>query len=133
MHDDARRGRSITALARAGGVPALSESEVERLAGRISAAAARRIGRRSSDVGLADGLARWAPWIIRVAVAAGIVGLVLLTREPIQAGQDASDERSAATDTFLAAVSGEVPREQVLAAVVWPLDGSWALAKGSSQ
>jgi hypothetical protein len=120
------------ALRRTRSVPGLDDMEFDQLARRITASAAKRRTRRTRARDIVEELARWTPWVFRAAVAAGIVGAVLLTRPEVVGTLDDSSADSTATKAFLDAVTGSGARDQVVAAVVWPLDGSWALAEESS-
>jgi hypothetical protein len=113
-------------------VPSLDDVEFDQLARRITASAAKRWTRRTRARDMVEELARWTPWVFRAAVAAGIVGAVLLTRPEVVGTLGDSSADSTATEAFLDAVTGSGARDRVVAAVVWPLDGSWALAEESS-
>ncbi len=133
MGNDSLNRWTLTAALRAiRSVPSLDDVEFDQLARRITASAAKRWTRRTRARDMMEELARWTPWVFRAAVAAGIVGAVLLSRPEVVGTLDDSSADSTATKAFLDAVTGSGARDQVVAAVVWPLDGSWALAEESS-
>jgi len=131
-NDRLNRWTLTAALRHTRSIPELSQAEFEGIVGRIATAAADRVARRHRARDLMDGLARWSPWVFRVAIAAGIVGAVLLTRPESDGAPEDTGADSTATAAFFDAVAGSAARDQVVAAVVGPLDGSWALDEETS-
>jgi len=130
-----RRPRMSDTLGNAGSAGVLDENQFDRLARRITAAAAHRLAWLRRARTWQEELASWAPWVIRLGLAAGIAGAVLIARQPAEPGPgpDRLAEESTALESFLAVLTGSEPAEQVLATATWPIDGSWALTEESSQ